>query len=220
MQIVEYQRPIFAIFKLHDFFIILLEDNQVSNFFDAVRYSLLHRIYLPVHYRFCFYLLRLILGDNALSVLVERAWFPVDALRALGGKIGGGVRIHRGLYLHEARNSLNNLEIGDSVFLGARLMIDLSDKVIIESRAAVGMNVTIITHANFGDSERSFDNPAASAPVKICSDAVVNWGTILNKGTVVSVGCIILPGSVVAGTLLEGATYVGNPGRPLPKIRL
>ena len=182
-------------------------------------YYLFHRLYLPVYYKALCLLLRPVLSDSTLSVVVERSLFPAIALRVLGADIGKGVRVHRGLYLHEARNSLKNLQIGDHVFLGARVMIDLTDKVFIESNAAVGMNVTIITHANFGDSARSADYPPERAPVRVCRDAVVNWGTILNKGTVVSAGCIILPGSVVAGTLLPGATYAGNPARPLPLIK-
>jgi acetyltransferase-like isoleucine patch superfamily enzyme len=191
----------------------------MRKYFKAIIYYSLHRIYLPVYYRLWCWINHAILGENALSVVVERALFPGTALKALGGQIGKNVRVHRGLYLHEARNSLKNLQIGDNVFLGARLMFDLTDQVVIESNTAVGMNVTIITHANFGDSARAADHPPESAPVKICRDAVVNWGATLNKGTVVSPGCIILPGSVVAGTLLPGATYAGNPARPLPVIR-
>lgn len=180
---------------------------------------LLYRLYLPVYYKAICRLMQPVFSDSTLSIVIERSLFPSIALRALGADIGKGVRVHRGLYLHEARNSLKNLQIEDHVFLGARVMIDLTDKVIIESNAAVGMNVTIITHANFGDSARSADYPPEKAPVKICHDAVVNWGTIINKGTVVSAACIILPGSVVGGTLLPGATYAGNPARPLPAIK-
>jgi len=171
------------------------------------------------YYRALYALLRPWLHEQTLSVLVERSPFPRLVLQAFGADIGKRVRIHRGLYLHEANNSLSNLSIGDNVFLGARAMIDLTDKVIIESNTAIGMNVTVITHANYGDSARAAEYPAESAPVRICRDAVVNWGCILNKGTVVSAGCIILPGSVVGGTLIPTATYVGNPARPLPRIK-
>ena len=167
-------------------------------------------LYLPTYYRVRYLCCRPFLSENTLAVLVERALFPVVALRTFGADIGGNVRIHRGLYLHEARNTLTNLQIGDNAFLGARVMLDLSDKVIIEANTAVGMNVTIITHSNFGDSARAVDYPSENAPVRICRDAVVNWGCTLNKGTVVSQGCIVLPGAVVAGTLI--------PGQPIPAI--
>ena len=169
------------------------------------------------YYRFKVALYRLIIKEEAWASVLHDSLFPEMVLRLGGADIGTNVRVHRWLLIHESRGSFRNLKIGDDVFLGKRIIIDLSDKVTIGNRCAVGMDVKIITHVNLGDSILSALYPPEKAPVEILDDAIVNWGAIVNKGTRIGAAVIVLPGSVVSGNLKDGQIYAGNPARPIPQ---
>ena len=157
--------------------------------------------------------LRILIGDEGLASVLCDSLFPDIVLKMGGAAIGKNVRIHRYLILHESKGNFRNLEIGDDVFIGKSCIIDLTDTVKIGNRCAIGMAVKINTHINLGDSSLSKEYPPEKAPVEIADDSVVLWGCIINKGTVIQKEVLILPGSVVSGTLKQGATYCGNPAR-------
>jgi len=155
---------------------------------------------------------------DALAVTLESAVFPMLVLKLGEAKIGRNVRVLRGLLAHNCGRSFENLSIGDDVFLGNRTIIDLTDRVTIGSRVAIGMDVRIITHSDYGESAMGKICPRETAPVVIEDDTVVNWGCTVLKGTVVSSRCIVAPNSVVQGVLQSGRVYCGNPARPLPQV--
>ncbi len=158
-------------------------------------------------------ILRGIVGPEALAYVLHDSLFPVTVLKLGGAKVGGDVRVHRWLTLHETQGTFHNLEIGDGVFIGKNVLIDLSDHVRIGNRSGLGMNTTIITHSNFGRSILSKVHSPSTAPVEIMDDCGIGWGCIINKGTIMNNRVILLPGTVVAGTLSEDCKYGGNPAR-------
>jgi len=139
-------------------------------------------------------------------------------LRIGGAKIGKNVRVHRWLTIHESRGTFKNLTIGDDVFIGKNVLIDLSDKVTLGNRSGIGMNTIIITHSNFGDSSLAKTHPPTTAEVEIMEDCAIGWGCIINKGTKIMKETILLPGAVVGGILRECSTYGGNPARRIPRV--
>ncbi len=158
-----------------------------------------------------------VLGSDALAYVLHDSLFPDIVLRMGGAKIGKNTRIHRWLVLHETRGTFENLVIGDDVFLGKNVTIDLTAKVEIGNRCAVGMNVKIITHSNFGDSVLSSTYPPEAEAVEIMDDSVINWGCIVLKGSRIMPKTILLPASVVGGVAREGSVYGGNPARLIPQ---
>lgn len=172
---------------------------------------------LSIYYEVRCACLKLVAGDNAWEYLLHDALFPFIVLKLGGAKIGKNVRVGRWLTLHESRGSFANLEIGSDVFIGKNVTIDLSEKVLIGDRCALGMNVQIITHSNFGDSVLGSVYQKESLPVKIGNDCVINWGCIVLKGANIEDKVVILPASVVSGQLKTGCTYCGNPARVIPQ---
>lgn len=172
---------------------------------------------LPSYYRIKVAAYRVFCDDEALAYVLHDCLFPEVVLRLGGAEIGTNTRVHRWLLIHESRGSFRNLKVGNDVFLGKRIIIDLTDSVTVGNRCAVGMDVKIITHSNFGASALAVVYPPVHAPVEISDDAIVNWGAIINKGTRVGKGVIVLPGTVVTGILKDGLIYAGNPARPIPQ---
>lgn len=174
-------------------------------------------ILLPFYYKVKAMLLSILVREDALSYVLQSALFPEIVLKIGGAQVGKNVRVLRNLFIHESRGSFHNFTIGDDVFLGARVIIDLSAPVSIGNRCAIGMDVKIITHINLGDSCLAEKYPPESASVVISDDAIINWGVIVNKGTSVGNRVVVLPGSVVSGILKEDQMYAGNPARPIPQ---
>lgn len=160
--------------------------------------------------------LKLMVGEEALAYILHDSLFPDLVLRLGGAMVGADVRVHRWLTLHETRGTFKNLEIGDGVFVGKNVLIDLSDKVTIGDRCGIGMNTTIITHSNFGRSTLSAIRAPSTTAVEIMEDCGIGWGCIINKGTRMMREVILLPGAVVVGTLQEKSIYGGNPARRIP----
>ena len=172
---------------------------------------------IPYYYRIKVALYGILVDEEALAYVLHDSLFPEIVLRLGGANIGTNVRIHRWLILHESQGSFRKLTIGNDVFLGKRVLIDLTDRVTIGNRCAIGMDVKIITHVNVGDSELAASYPPQHAPVEILDDAVVNWSAVINKGTEVGSRVVVLPGSVVSGILKDGQIWGGNPARPVPQ---
>jgi acetyltransferase-like isoleucine patch superfamily enzyme len=175
------------------------------------------RAYFYGYYRLKARCLKLVVGDEALADVLYDSLFPDIVLKIGGAKIGQHVRVGRWMTLHESRGSFRKLEVGDDVFIGKHVLIDLSDKVTVGNRCAVGMNTTIITHSNAGDSRLSKEFPPTTKPVEIMDDAQVGWGSVIVKGTRVMKEAMVLPATVASGVLKESCTYGGNPARQIPR---
>jgi len=170
-----------------------------------------------MYYQIRYFLMRIVVGANAWEYLLHDSLFPIIVLKLAHAKLGKNVRVGRWLTLHETRGSFANLEIGSDVFIGKNVTIDLTQKVTIGDRSAIGMNTMIITHSNFGDSVLKTAYQKESMPVSIGNDCVINWGSVILKGTKIDDRVIILPASLVQGHLHSGYTYSGNPARMIPQ---
>ena len=170
---------------------------------------------LKIYYRLKFYILKPLLKNETWAIILYNSHFPKIVLELGGAKLGKKVRVGKWLTIHESRGNFKNLEIAANVFIGKHVMFDLSGKIIIKERVAIGMNVVIITHINFGDSILKQNYTTEISDVIIDEDAIINWGVIVNKDTHVGKQTIILPGSVVSGKLKEKCSYIGNPPRLL-----
>ena len=178
------------------------------------------RAYLHVYYRLKIVFLKTLIGKNALSYVAYECLFPVIVLKIGKAKIGRNVHVGRWLSIHSMQGGgFENLEIGDDVYIGRHVGIDVSDTVKIGNRSGIGTNVTIITHVNVGNSLLSSCYPPATAGVEIGDDSVVNWGCIILKGTRISPNVIVLPGSVARGTLKEWSVYAGYPARLVKPLK-
>lgn len=175
------------------------------------------RVYFYLYYVLKVAVLKLVIGSEAIAYVLHDSFFPDLVLKIGGARIGSGVRVGRWLTIHESRGTFKNLEIGDDVFIGKRVLIDLSANVKIGNRCSVGARTTIITHVNYGSSSLSVMYPRSESDVVMLDDSQIAWGCIIVKGTVIGKQVLVLPGSVAGGTLKDGATYGGNPARQLPR---
>jgi acetyltransferase-like isoleucine patch superfamily enzyme len=178
------------------------------------------RACLYLYYSLKIKVLSWFVGLEAIAYVLHDSLFPLVVLRLGNAHIGDHVRVGRWLTIHESNGSFKNLYIGNDVFIGKHVVIDLSAKVMIGDRAGLGLNVTITTHANFGDSVLSGTYPPSTSEVQIMEDSQIGWGCTVLKGAVIGREVVVLPGAVVAGMLKDCATYGGNPCRQLPRAQV
>lgn len=102
--------------------------------------------------------------------------------------------------IHEAPKDYRNLEIGAHCHIGKEVFFDLTDRIIIEDGAGVGMRSVILTHLNFDANPRrpmASMIPSHEKPTIIKQGAAVGAGVTILAGVtigehaVVGAGCIV-----------------------------
>jgi acetyltransferase-like isoleucine patch superfamily enzyme len=97
-------------------------------------------------------------GPYGLSRIIEKIPFRhlVKYLRKYGASVGEGGIIERGIYIHRPfgkKKPFENLVIGNNVYIGHEVIIDLTMPVIFKDAASIGSRVQIWTHSGYFEGE-------------------------------------------------------------------
>jgi len=123
-----------------------------------------------------------------------RVWW----LKLGGAQIGRNSVIDWIEFTNLDRRGLRGLKIGSECYLGAGVLLDLADKIIISDQVTVAARSIILTHHSVG-----FNNhPLISQYPKVIAP------TLLKVGSVVGVSSIIFPGVTIGENSLVGAGSV------------
>lgn len=167
-------------------------------------------------------------GPYGLSRVVERIPYKhlVSFLRKYGATIGEGGLIERGLYIHRpfGRNKpFEHLIVGNNVYIGHGVIIDLTMPVILKDGCSIGARVQIWTHSGYlvGTSvkERNYKEDREQVVLEECalvySNSVIKHGITI--GTYASVAaCSMVNKNVVAYAHASGVPIkvIQNRKRP------
>lgn len=128
-------------------------------------------------------------GLFAIAALLQQTTSPTitrDVLRRFGAKIHDDCwPIGPNITLHEFGDDFSNLEIGPFVHIGKQVFFDLTEKIIIEQSAGIGMRTVILTHLILGDYPNKPINklyPNKRKP------------TVFRRGCSIGAGCVIASG--------------------------
>ena len=83
-------------------------------------------------------------GINAL-LLIMPSKLIVPTLRKYGARIGENVILHSPLMIHNAGENYSNLVIGNNVYFGRAVFLDLKDQIKIGDRVTLSMKTTLLT---------------------------------------------------------------------------
>ena len=148
--------------------------------------------------------------DNKLFLSMRRETV-VPVLKYFGAKIGNNTKIDTPLIIHYKNVDLSNLEIGVDCNISKNCFFDLAGSIKIKDNCTLAMNVSLITHIDFGHSHPIHKGANEIGGITIAEGTYIGANTVILKG--VKIGAHILIGacSLVNRNLDEQGIYLGTP---------
>jgi acetyltransferase-like isoleucine patch superfamily enzyme len=143
----------------------------------------------------------------------SRVGAGVHVVGATGVSLGSRVEIEHGAYLKVVRSEAR-LDIGDYVFIGAGVEIDVADDVRVGAHSLLAPGVFITDHTHNSARGRLIDQQGlSSAPVVIGSDVWLGARSIVLPGVSIGDGAVVGAGAVVTKDVEPYAIVAGGPAR-------
>lgn len=150
---------------------------------------------------------------NVISPCIPHPKLRAAYLRLLGASIGTNVRIEKVTFI-QIQHPLRHLRCGDNSFIGSGVILDLSERIILDEFAIVSPGCSIITHQDFGD----FNGNCMSTvyrtkyrPVHLCRHAVVGADSTILAGSTVGRCSVVGAKSLVNGIIPDNVLVSGTP---------
>jgi acetyltransferase-like isoleucine patch superfamily enzyme len=144
-------------------------------------------------------------GIGAITSYLKQCASPTitsETLARFGAKIHPDCQpIGPWITMHEVPTDYSNLEIGAHCHIGKEVFFDLTDKIVIEDGAGLGMRSVVLTHRNFDANPL---RPVASMVPKIAKPTTIKQGAAVGAGVTILAGVTIGEHSVVgAGCVIS-----------------
>lgn len=155
---------------------------------------------------------------TAAGWLVSAAVLPrvrASLIKLFGGRVGSGVRVHRCTLMNHYAG-FGNLDIGNGVFIGDGVVLDLAGPLRLGDRVTVSVRSVLLTHTDSGASHgnvHAVDFPPTARGLTIGSDVWIGAGAIVLEKADLAPAVIVGAGAVVTRALDEPGTYAGVPAR-------
>ncbi|MCF7981082.1 MAG: acyltransferase [Pseudomonadales bacterium] len=173
---------------------------------------IIYGVYLDyVYYRY---------GIEGINRELLKTKIPDFVLVKFGASIGEGTIVYHNISVHAAVKDYSNLIVGKDCRILRGGFIDLTEKVVLEDTSIIGINVSIITHMNVGESElRNNGYPNVTGPVCLKKGVVTCTGSIITHGVTIGEHSIVGAGALVSRNVEPNSVMMGNPARPLKYFR-
>lgn len=155
-------------------------------------------------------------GINGL-LLIMPAKLIVPTLRKYGATIGKNAILHSPLIIHNAGDDYSHLMLGDDVYFGRAVFLDLKDKIVIGNRATISMKVTLLTHTDVGESRVKDSIPPTQAPLTIGDDVYIGANVTVAEGVKIGNGAVVGACSFVRKSVAPHAVVAGVPAKEIKK---
>lgn len=133
------------------------------------------------------------------------------ALRALIGACGPGASVRAPFYCDYGYN----IALGRDVFLNFNCVLLDVARIEIGDGSQIGPLVQFLTADHPRDPALRRAGLESSRPIRVGRNVWIGGGAILLPGIVVGDDCIIGAGAIVTRDVPDGATWAGNPARPI-----
>ena len=161
-------------------------------------------------------------GINAL-LLVMPSQLIVPTLRKHGASIGNDVIITSPLIVHNANplagQHYANLVIGDHCYLGRDVLLDLTDRILLDEYVTISMRCTLVTHRNAGVRPACLATLSAeTGSVRLGPGSYLGAGATLLHGVTLGERVVVAVGAVVVSDVLPRQVVGGVPARLLKTL--
>lgn len=134
-------------------------------------------------------------------------------LREFGAHVGEGATIYGPLHVMNAGGDFSRLWIGDRVYLGTNILIDLADDVRIGHDVSIGMRSNLITSFDVGPGPLSEKRPRQQGPITIAEGAYLGTATTVLHGVTIGEQATVGAHCLVRKAVPAHATFVSPEGR-------
>lgn len=145
-------------------------------------------------------------------------YLRVFTLKILGASIGKKVNINADIYLHmeTLESSFKNLVVGNNVYIGPKVFLDLSGPIIIGDNATISMNCCILTHQDPGETKSrpiAKYYPKKIKSVRISEGAYIGANATLLPGITIGKMSVVGAGAIVVDDVPDSVVVAGVPAR-------
>lgn len=141
-------------------------------------------------------------------------------LRCFGAKIGRNVRIHP-CRLINYEQGFKHLQVGNDVYIGADVLLDLAGRLEIGDRATISARSCLLTHHDSGASHRNRLSeifPPSKKGCQVGADVWLGVGVIVLEACSIGSCCAVGAGAVVTHTLPSNTVCAGIPAKVIRTI--
>ncbi len=144
-------------------------------------------------------------GTFMLGAYLQQCWSP-DLTKEILTQFGADIHpetwpVGPNVIIHEPGPDFSNLSIGSFSHIGRQVLLDLTDRILIEDAVSVGMRASILTHLNLGEYPQK---PMAQLIKKKQKPTILRRGCSVGANAVVLCGVEIGEDAVVnAGVVVD-----------------
>jgi len=141
-------------------------------------------------------------------------------LKVFGACIGSDCKIEQVILLNYDGNNLDNLELGQKVYIGAGTILDVKDKLKIGDSTKVAAGCNFSTHIDSGkENYISTLYPKKESAITIGSNCWLGLGVTILCGVKVGSEVVIGAGSLVNKDIPDAVIAYGSPVKVIKNIR-
>lgn len=154
-------------------------------------------------------------GIDGIAAELRQAVDCAPILREYGARVGRNATVLGPLHIVNADTDFSRLSIGDHVYIGPDVLIDLADDVTIADYATLSMRTSVITHMDVGPGPLSARRPRQQGPVRIERGAYLGAGVTVLHGVTIGEEATIGAGAFIRKSVAPHETWVAGDARPL-----
>ncbi len=140
------------------------------------------------------------------------------ALQRLGAGIAGSAVIKTGLFIDNLEQGLARLKIGNNVYIGPGVFLDIAAPITIEADAVLAPRVMILTHGDVGNRMLARFVKRKEGPVLLERGCWIGAGAVILSGITVGEGAVVGAAAVVTRNVPDYTIAAGNPAREIKKL--
>ncbi|PRH83495.1 acyltransferase [Arenimonas caeni] len=116
---------------------------------------------------------------------------------------------------------LSNLRIGQGVYIGPDVLLDLAGPLLIGDRSTISARCVLLTHHDPGASQGNSlaqHFPPSAGGCEVGMDCWIGAGAILLEGAELGAQSVVGAGALVRSKLPGGFVYAGSPARAIRRV--
>lgn len=158
---------------------------------------------------------------NFLNLHISSCILRSKVFKLFGARIGKSVKMEQVTVVNYDGTNMENLVVGDDVYIGAGTILDLKEKITIGTSTKIAAGCNFSTHADCGENNPIYKlYPRKKEAIVIGSHSWIGLNVTILCGTSIGGHSIIGAGSLVNKNLPANVIAFGNPAQVVKALDL